>query len=160
MGENNELLESIQGGKGKIYFAVRNDDGTYVELQDASVLMNGEFEVVTYEMMQEPLSEESERIFAHMDEKILEFSASIQAEIGMPFAVCREYVEALRNALAQSSMFDDEVFDRLSKMAAAIPKGSPSRSGFKPHRKSWESDKDDPSTFGAYMSKKHRKKRR
>lgn len=36
---------------------------------------------------------------------------------------------------------------------------APGRKGFKPHRKKWESSKDDPSTFGAYMHNRRRKKR-
>ena len=36
---------------------------------------------------------------------------------------------------------------------------APGRKGFKPHRKKWESSKDDPSTFGSYMHNRRRKKR-
>lgn len=36
---------------------------------------------------------------------------------------------------------------------------APGRKGFKPHKKKWESSKDDPSTFGSYMHNRRRKKR-
>ena len=36
---------------------------------------------------------------------------------------------------------------------------APGRKGFKPHKKKWESSSDDPSTFGAYMQGRRKKKR-
>lgn len=36
---------------------------------------------------------------------------------------------------------------------------APGRKGFKPHKKKWESSKDDPSTFGSYMHSRRKKKR-
>ena len=36
---------------------------------------------------------------------------------------------------------------------------APGRKGFKPHKKKWESSKDDPSTFGSYTHNRRRKKR-
>lgn len=127
-----------------VYIAVVNPDGTLGEPQPVGTI--DELEIVD-----EILPDSDERIALLLGGAEEEFEVRVEM-MSSEFMKLIDPFERLRKSFARLAEQLDE-FNR----AARSPRP---RSGFRPHKKKWESDKDDPSTFGGYMSKRRGKKRR
>ena len=126
-----------------VYIAAVNQDGTFGEPQPIGTIEE-------LELLDE-IQPDAERIALLLGgtEKELEvYMEMVSAE----FMKLIDPFETLGESFARLEEQLDEFY-----RAARSPRP---RSGFRPHKKKWESDKDDPSTFGGYMSKRRGKKRR
>ena len=128
-----------------VYYAVRNDDGSFSELHCLGETVDD------IEMIPGVPAEDLENEVKRFKEGICE---TIEVVIG--YADWAEIADAFGLFVGETQTATKS----LEELAQSIPYDPPKRAGFRPHRRSWESDKDDPSTFGAYINGKRKKKKR
>ena len=128
-----------------VYYAVRNEDGSFGELHCLGETVD-DIEMIPV-VPAEDLENEVKRYKEGLCETI---------EVGISYADFERIVDAFGLFVGEAQTATKS----LEELAQSIPYDPPKRVGFRPHRRSWESDKDDPSTFGAYINGKRKKKKR
>ena len=139
----------VENGDNKItrvYYAVRNDDGSFSELHclgetvdDATITTDCSFA-------------------DDLNDAVIKLKEELTATVEVTMS--NEEWARWADAMAWIANESQSAQKSLEELAQSIPYDPPKRAGFRPKRKYWESDKDDPSTFGAYMNGKRRKKKR
>ena len=129
-----------------VYYAVRNDDGSFGELHclgetvdDATITTDCSFA-------------------DDLNDAVIKLKEELTATVEVTMS--NEEWARWADAMAWIANESQSAQKSLEELAQSIPYDPPKRAGFRPKRRSWESDKDDPSTFGAYMNGKRRKKKR
>lgn len=130
-----------------VYYAVRNDDGSFGELHCLGETVDD------IEMILGVPAEDLENEVKRFKEVLCE---TFEAEICIGYADWERIADAFGLFVGETQT----AIKSLDEFARSIPYDPPKRAGFRPHRRSWESDKDDPSTFGAYINGKRKKKKR
>ena len=139
----------VENGDNKItrvYYAVRNDDGSFSELHCLG-------ETVDYATITTDCSCADD-----LNDAVIKLKEELTATVEVTMS--NEEWARWADAMAWIANESQSAQKSLEELAQSIPYDPPKRAGFRPKRKYWESDKDDPSTFGAYMNGKRRKKKR
>ena len=129
-----------------VYYAVRNDDGSFGELHCLG-------ETVDYATITTDCSCADD-----LNDAVIKLKEELTATVEVTMS--NEEWARWADAMAWIANESQSAQKSLEELAQSIPYDPPKRAGFRPKRRSWESDKDDPSTFGAYMNGKRRKKKR
>ena len=140
------MVENADSKITRVYYAVRNDDGSFSELHclgetvdDATITTDCSFA-------------------DDLNDAVIKLKEELTATVEVTMS--NEEWARWADAMAWIANESQSAQKSLEELAQSIPYDPPKRAGFRPHRRSWESDKDDPSTFGAYMNGKRRKKKR
>ena len=139
----------VENGDNKItrvYYAVRNDDGSFGELH----------------CLGETVDDATITTDCSCADDLNDAVIKLKEELTATVVVIMSNEELARwaDAMAWIANESQSIKKSLDELAQSIPYDPPKRVGFRPHRRSWESDKDDPSTFGAYINGKRKKKKR
>ena len=139
----------VENGDNKItrvYYAVRNEDGTYGELHCLG-------ETVDYATITTDCSCADD-----LNDAVIKLKEELTATVEVTMS--NEEWARWADAMAWIANESQSAQKSLEELAKSIPYDPPKRAGFRPKRKYWESDQDDPSTFGAYINGKRKKKKR
>ena len=140
------MVENGHGEITRVYYAVRNEDGSFGELHCLG-------ETVDYATITTDCSCADD-----LNDAVIKLKEELTATVEVTMS--NEEWARWADAMAWIANESQSAQKSLEELAQSIPYDPPKRAGFRPKRKYWESDKDDPSTFGAYMNGKRRKKKR
>ena len=140
------MVDYGNGEITRIYYVVRNEDGSYGVLHCLG-------ETVDYATITTDCSCTDD-----LNDAVIKLKEELTATVVVTMS--NEEWARWADAMAWIANESQSAQKSLEELAQSIPYDPPKRAGFRPKRKYWESDKDDPSTFGAYMNGKRRRKKR